>query len=140
MIRFPNRIKYGLQFMLFLTVDDEEFTGIQRAAISCEIPQKFLEAIAVDLKKLSLLEVKRGAGGGYRIVRNLSDITLADIVKALSGDENKPYPINGDLISQTSDKILQSVYDSMWENWTLITLKDIQKQYLESAEKLMYYI
>jgi hypothetical protein len=70
MIRFSSRVNYGLQFLLFLDVDTEDYSDIQRAALSCGIPYKFLEAIAVDLKKHGILDVKRGAGGGYKLARD----------------------------------------------------------------------
>src|SRR5690554_2926237 len=82
MLRFSNKIKYGLQFLLFLDVDTEEYTDIQRAALSCELPHKFLEGIAVSLKKHGILEVKRGAGGGYRLSREAEAVTLGQVVQA----------------------------------------------------------
>src|SRR5690554_7230470 len=88
MLRFSNKIKYGLQFLLFLDVDTETYTDIQRAALSCEIPHKFLEGIAVSLKKHGILEVKRGAGGGYRLSREAEAVTLGQVVQALRSEEH----------------------------------------------------
>lgn len=140
MIRFSNRVKYGLQFLLFLSIDDEEFTGIQRAAISCDIPQKFLEAIAVDLKKSGMLEVKRGAGGGYRLGKEMGDICLSDVVASLEGMDVKPDIKSGDLIHQVVDQTLNKSVNDFWDVMRGVSLQQIQKKYAESADKLMYYI
>lgn len=140
MIRFSNRVKYGVQFLLFLSIDDEEFTGIQRAAISCDIPQKFLEAIAVDLKKSGMLEVKRGAGGGYRLNKDPKEILLADVVASLEGMDVKSDVKTGDLILQVVDKTLADAVSGFWDVMRGVSLFQIQKQYSESADKLMYYI
>ncbi|MFT3739921.1 MAG: Rrf2 family transcriptional regulator [Breznakibacter sp.] len=140
MIRFSNRVKYGVQFLLFLSIDDEEFTGIQRAAISCDIPQKFLEAIAVDLKKSGMLEVKRGAGGGYRLNKDPKEILLSDVVTALEGIDIKSDSKSGDLILQVVEKTLGDAVDGFWEVMRSVSLYQIQKHYSESADKLMYYI
>ena len=140
MIRFSNRVKYGVQFLLFLSIDDEEFTGIQRAAISCDIPQKFLEAIAVDLKKSGMLEVKRGAGGGYRLNKDPKEILLADVVASLEGMDVKSDVKTGDLILQVVDKTLADAVSGFWDLMRGVSLFQIQKQYSESADKLMYYI
>lgn len=140
MIRFSNRVKYGLQFLLFLSIDDEEFTGIQRAAISCDIPQKFLEAIAVDLKKNGLLEVKRGAGGGYRLNKEPREILLSDVVSSLEGVDAKSDNKSGDLILQVVDHTMNDVIDTFWETMRNRSLEQILKKYTDSADKLMYYI
>lgn len=140
MIRFSNRVKYGVQFMLFLCIDDDGFTGIQRAALSCDIPQKFLEAIAVDLKKKGLLEVKRGAGGGYRLAREKALIHLSDIVEALGLEGIKSDKMDGDLVSKVTEQILRKTVETFWETMRGVTLADIHRDYVERAESLMYYI
>lgn len=140
MLRFSNKIKYGLQFLLFLDVDSEDFTDIQRAALSCEIPQKFLEGIAVSLKKHGILEVKRGAGGGYRLSRTPKEVTLAQIVDALESVSPKVGASNNELTSQVVEETLNDTIDQFWALLQNISLHQIQKKYYESADKLMYYI
>ena len=142
MIRFSNRIKYGIQFLLFLAVDEEGFTGIQRAAISCNIPQKFLEAIAVDLKKSGVLEVKRGAGGGYKLSRSANEINLGTVVKVLdqSDSKDKPYENNRELVTRVVDGVMDDLLKDMFKILEGVTIEDLRVKYLSSAEKLMYYI
>lgn len=140
MLRFSNKVKYGLQFLLFLDVDTEEYTDIQRAAISCEIPHKFLEGIAVTLKKHGILEVKRGAGGGYRLTRDPRNVSLAQIIEALEGISGKPNSKSLELTGQVIDEILADTIVEFRRQMESITLQDIHKKYYESADKLMYYI
>lgn len=140
MIRFSNRLKYGLQFLLYLDVDIENYTDIQRAAISCEIPQKFLESIAVDLKKNGILEVKRGAGGGYRLLRHPSEVLLSDVVKALDKSEPKPYKESMELTHKVVVETLDGAIDEFWRHLSKITLEQMQNRYYENVDKIMYYI
>ncbi len=140
MIRFSNRLKYGLQFLLYLDVDIENYTDIQRAAISCEIPQKFLESIAVDLKKSGILEVKRGAGGGYRLLRHPSEVLLSDVVKALDKSELKPYKESMELTHKVVVETLDGAIDEFWQHLSKITLEQMQNRYYENVDKIMYYI
>ena len=66
-MKFSKKTFYGLKFLLALTAGSEEtFWGIQQVSIGKTSLWKFLEAIAVILKKAGMVEVKRGAGGGYR--------------------------------------------------------------------------
>jgi Rrf2 family protein len=123
-----------------LDVDTEEYTDIQRAAISCEIPHKFLEGIAVTLKKHGILEVKRGAGGGYRLTRDPRNVSLAQIIEALEGISGKPNSKSLELTGQVIDEILADTIVEFRKQMESITLQDIHKKYYESADKLMYYI
>jgi len=54
-------------------------------ATSQGIPVKFLENILADLRRAGLVTSQRGAEGGYRLARPPSDITVADIIRAVEG-------------------------------------------------------
>lgn len=49
------------------------------------IPQKFLEAILLELKKEGILNSKKGRGGGYFLVKELEEINLADVLRIFDG-------------------------------------------------------
>lgn len=50
------------------------------------IPKKFLEAILLALKGQGILSSRKGPGGGYRLARLPSEITLGSIIRAFEGD------------------------------------------------------
>lgn len=49
------------------------------------IPQKFLEAILLELKKAGVLSSKKGKGGGYYLIKAPSEVNLADIMRLFDG-------------------------------------------------------
>lgn len=49
------------------------------------IPQRFLENILLELKNLGLLGSKLGKNGGYFLLKNPADISLADIIRYFEG-------------------------------------------------------
>ncbi len=49
------------------------------------IPQKFLEAILLELKNAGLLSSKKGKGGGYYMIKETSEVTMADIMRLMDG-------------------------------------------------------
>lgn len=61
----------------------DKATKIKEIASSANIPQNFLEQILLSLKKSGILVSIKGAHGGYKLNRSLSEITLADIIKIL---------------------------------------------------------
>ena len=140
-MKFSNKVKYGLQFMLFLTIDTEEYTDILRAALSCEVPHKFLETIASDLRKAELLTVKRGAGGGYKLSKQPDLITFYDIFKALTKKEKKSESTqNSELTSKVADIVINNAKKTFEMELKKISLLDIRKVYMDENEKIMYYI
>ncbi|MDR3176714.1 MAG: Rrf2 family transcriptional regulator [Desulfovibrio sp.] len=46
---------------------------------------KFAERILVRLRRAGLVESLRGAGGGYRLIGSLDDISLGDVVRIMEG-------------------------------------------------------
>ncbi len=140
-MRFSNRIKYGLQFLVFLSTNNGIFTDIQKASISCTIPYKFLEAIAVDLKKGGILKVKRGAGGGYQLNRHPEEILLSDIVRALEKSGTRLHSGEQDILARVVKETLDEVTEGFWRLMQNISLGNIQQKYLENIDKnIMFYI
>jgi Rrf2 family protein len=50
-----------------------------------QIPTKFLENIMSDLRRAGIVASQRGAVGGYWLARPASDITLAEVIRAVDG-------------------------------------------------------
>jgi len=59
---------------------------IKEIAARADIPQSFLEQILLELKKQGILSSVKGAYGGYKLAKDLKDITLRDIVQILEID------------------------------------------------------
>ena len=49
------------------------------------IPRKFLELILLELKNHSMLQSKKGKGGGYFLAREPRGISVGQVVRALDG-------------------------------------------------------
>src|SRR5512133_2093314 len=58
---------------------------IGNIAKSENIPRRFLENILLELKNLGFLGSKLGKSGGYFLLKNPVEITLADIVRHFEG-------------------------------------------------------
>ena len=52
---------------------------------NAEIPAGFLAKIVQDLSKARLIEIKQGAGGGYRLLKDPKEITLLQVVEIMIG-------------------------------------------------------
>jgi Rrf2 family protein len=142
-MKFSKKTEYGLRFLLALAeLSEGRFMGIYQISLRHNIPMKFLEAIAVLLKKEGFLEVKKGAGGGYRLRLLPSEITLLQVFECLEDAYKKELDVTGDISSNLKavNIVMNDLIKGVREVMTSKTLADIQKQYRDLNESLMYYI
>lgn len=81
-MKVSSKTQYALNTVLDLAL--HQHTGVIRVAdISRrqDIPQKFLEQILMVLKAGGVVGSKRGAKGGYYLLRSPTEVTLASIVR-----------------------------------------------------------
>lgn len=57
----------------------------QQLATSQDIPVKFLPNILAELKRSGIVASMRGAEGGYWLARPATDVSIADIIRAVEG-------------------------------------------------------
>jgi Rrf2 family protein len=76
---------YALRAMTEIAAADPSRIKAERIARSQRIPLKFVENILITLKHAGLINAMRGAAGGYWLARPASEITLADIIRAVEG-------------------------------------------------------
>jgi hypothetical protein len=50
-----------------------------------QIPRKFLETILVQLRDHDIVESRRGAQGGHRLVRDAAEVSVADVIRVVDG-------------------------------------------------------
>src|SRR5688500_1208549 len=50
-----------------------------------DIPHGFLQAILADLRRSGIVLSQRGQSGGWRMARDSSDVTVADVIRAVDG-------------------------------------------------------
>lgn len=58
---------------------------ISDIAMSEQIPQRYLEAILLDLKKMGILGSKLGKTGGYYIIQKPEEVNLSQVVRHFEG-------------------------------------------------------
>jgi Rrf2 family protein len=81
-----QKTRYALKALLELAALPAGAT-LSSAAISARrtIPDKFLEAILVELKRDGLVRGQRGRSGGYQLARSAEDISFGNVVRLMEG-------------------------------------------------------
>lgn len=84
-MRVSAKADYAVRAMVELAAAGEGPVKADRIAQSQEIPLKFLENIMSDLRNGGLVRSQRGVEGGYWLARAASEITLAQVIRAVDG-------------------------------------------------------
>ena len=50
-----------------------------------KIPKKFLEAILLEMRNAGILNSRKGKGGGYYLIKNPEEVTMAQIIRLFDG-------------------------------------------------------
>jgi Rrf2 family protein len=81
-----KKCKYALKALIHLGREyGKDRILTDDIATSENIPKKFLELILLDLKHAGYVRSKQGKKGGYRLVQDPGEITLAEIHRLFDG-------------------------------------------------------
>ncbi|HIQ46858.1 MAG TPA: transcriptional regulator [Sulfurovum sp.] len=115
---------------------DRKVLKIKEIAANADIPQNFLEQILLELKKQGLLASIKGAHGGYKLAKDLKDITLKDVVLILESDMFSN-------TQETDNPGLKLFWEDMLSNVSKvfeIPLSEIKNYQLKATQTLNYSI
>lgn len=145
-MKLSKRTEYGLRAIVALArLNPDTFVQSKDLSKQEQLPNKFLEAILLTLRRGGFLDSKVGAGGGYRLTRHPKDISVGEIIRRLEGrlsvkdssphNESSPGPVAVRLIN---DKLTQAT-DEVLDN---ITLEQLMEHIARASSQAnaMYYI
>ena len=84
-MRLSARVDYALRAVCELAAAGEART-VEQLSAAQNISNKYLETILGELRRDGLLRSQRGPEGGYRLARPASQISIADVIRALDGE------------------------------------------------------
>ena len=88
MIKLSTKGRYGTRLMLNLALhynEGRESVVLKNISKEEELSIRYLEQIIIPLKINKLVKSVRGAGGGYTLARDPSQISLCQIIEVLEG-------------------------------------------------------
>ncbi|NKY88937.1 RrF2 family transcriptional regulator [Nocardia veterana] len=79
------RIDYAVRILLEIARAQPDSVKAETIATAQQISPKILEAIAGELRRADLVVSRRGPDGGYRLARAATEISIADVIRAVEG-------------------------------------------------------
>jgi Rrf2 family protein len=105
------------------------------------VPSRFLVQILLQLKGAGLVESTRGAAGGYRLLREPGDVTLAEVMAIIEGPPTE-LKSNAAKITSSGGALLdawRAVGEAEQEMLSAVTFADLVERSRGRTEG-MYYI
>jgi Rrf2 family protein len=84
-VRISAKEDYAIRATIELAVANGGTVKRERIAEAQGIPAPFLENILLQLKRAEIVDAQRGAEGGFRLARPAGEISVADVIRAVSG-------------------------------------------------------
>lgn len=85
MLRVNKKIEYGVIALLYLDSKADRVASVREIANSSGIPETLLSKIMQRMKAVGMVIAVYGNHGGYRLNRDLSEISLLDLTTVLDG-------------------------------------------------------
>lgn len=113
-MKVSQKVDYALRALVELAALCSRQEPIRSAEIAdrSRVPEKFLEAILVDLRKAGLIESRRGPDGGHRLARLPAQISLAEVREAVDGPLSLT-PARRERPKDPTDAALRSVWGDL---------------------------
>lgn len=85
-MKLSTKGRYGLRALIDLAqYSENEPVSITSISDRQGISERYLEQLMAMLKKNGLVKSVRGAGGGYVLAKDLHEISVGDVLRALEG-------------------------------------------------------
>src|ERR1700729_3514717 len=85
-MRISAKADYAVRALVELAAaEGEKPVKAERIATAQGIPLNFLENILGELRHAGIVRSHRGAEGGFRLAKPASEITVADVIRAVEG-------------------------------------------------------
>ena len=95
MFQLTKAVEYAVLLLISLSNNGQQPVSLSQVAQQKNLPLKYLEKIAGQLRKKGILKSKEGASGGYYLTKTEEEISLIDIVRAVEGKRGLVSCIHG---------------------------------------------
>lgn len=126
--------EYALRAVSALAARPNELIPTSELAKAADVPPPYLAKVLQQLASAGVIKGRRGVGGGYKLVRHADDITMLDVVNAVSPFRRArtPEELAADSGFGPLDQALDSVQGMVVTRFDGITIAQV-RQRLDSA-------
>ncbi|MEP9363273.1 Rrf2 family transcriptional regulator [Nocardioides sp. CN2-186] len=111
-MRVSAKSDYALRALIEMASrEDGRAVSAEELGRRQEIPHGFLQAILADLRRAGVVMSQRGQSGGWRMGRPATEVSVADVIRAVDGPLVSVYGLRPEAVTynETAD-VLQHVW------------------------------
>ena len=132
-MRVSAKADYALRALIEIAVrTDGTAVSAEQLGKAQGIPHGFLQAILADLRRSGIVISQRGQSGGWRMGRAATEVSVADVIRAVDGPLVSVYGLRPESVTYNeSAEVLQHVWIAarrslrdVFENVSLQQLSD----------------
>jgi len=111
-MRVTAKSDYALRALIEIASrTDEGPVSAEELGKRQDIPHGFLQSILADLRRAGLLMSQRGQSGGWRLATAPSEVTVADVIRAVDGPLVSVYGLRPEAVTYNDTaSVLQPVW------------------------------
>jgi len=144
-MKISSRGRYGVRLLIDLAEHREEsHVSLASVAERQGISIRYLEQVAVLLRRAGFIRSVKGASGGYALARDPQEILIGDALRVLEGDMLVVDPL---LPGQSETRLARCIRQNVYDKLNRIVAEVIDKKTLASVlgtrdpdEAYMYFI
>ncbi len=131
MIRISMKTDYGLIALKHMaSLPEGELANAREIAERFSLPPNLLAKILQSLSESGIIEATRGSGGGYRMVKSPTDVTLAQVFESIEGPVHMVMCTSNDGCCSIEDRCtvkngLTNLERRFYEFFDTVTLADV---------------
>ena len=127
-MRLSKKSEYALLALVSLAKNyNSKLVTIRNLAEENNIPQKYLEQILIFLKQSGYVRSVLGPSGGYKLSRDPSEITTADVFRSIDGPLASVASVSSHFYEKSPIEQCQKLKDLLQD------IRDYASQKLEST-------
>jgi Rrf2 family protein len=112
-MRVSARADYALRAAIELAAASDRRVAVELAGAQ-NIPGRFLETILTHLRRSNIVRSRRGPDGGFWLARPASEISLADVIRAIDG------PLAGEPCEPPENMTCQGAAEPLGRVWSAL--------------------
>lgn len=111
-MRLSTKGRYGLRALVDLATHEEgEAVSLARTAQRQKLSLNYLEQVFGRLRRAGIVAGVKGSNGGFRLTRDMDEITVKEVLEALEGE----FSIVEDAGEDTQDPVRNALRELLWD-------------------------
>jgi Rrf2 family protein len=138
-VHISAKTEYAIRAAIELAAADRDSSVTAHAiADAQQIPLRFLLNILADLRRVGLVDSRRGPSGGWWLTRSADQITIADVVRAVDGplvdvEGSRPSQLPNDATTESVTNLWVAVRGGIRDILEQTTVADLARRRVPTA-------